>query len=254
MSKSYFISGANRGIGFALVKVLSAESKNTVVAGVRNVDGAGELKKWADVHTNVKIVSLDVSTAESNEKAAKEVASILPDGLDVLIANAGIANSAGATILESADVSYYEHFTVNTVGPIRLLRAFKSLLDKKSTKHFAVVSSAAGSLVSNINFPLSTSSYGLSKAGIDFAIINLNRELGPEGYKVVALHPGVVSTDMGKKALNDERFKDVLDEVSEQFPIITPEESAEAINKNILEKLPEIAGKFISYDGTEVPW
>ncbi|CEP61971.1 SDR family oxidoreductase LALA0_S04e04808g [Lachancea lanzarotensis] len=253
MSKSYFISGANRGIGFALVKLLSSNSTNTIVAGARNVEGATELKKWADLHTNVKIVSLDVSTAESNEEAAKETARILPDGLDVLIANAGIANVSGG-ILQSTDDSYYEHFTVNTVGPIRLLRAFKSLLDKKSTKHFAVVSSVAGSLVSNIGMPISTSSYGLSKAGLNFAIINLNRELGPEGYKVVALHPGLVSTDMGNKAMEGEEFKDVLEDLLKAFPPITPEESAEAINKNILEKLPEVAGKFISYDGSEVPW
>ncbi|CEP65011.1 uncharacterized protein LALA0_S17e00144g [Lachancea lanzarotensis] len=168
MSKSYFVSGGNRGIGFALVKLLSSDSQNTVIAGARNVEGASELKKWADLHSNVNIVSLDVSIAASNEGAAKEAARILPDGLDVLIANAGISKSYN-TILESSDDLYYEHFTVNTLGPIRIFRAFKSLLDKKSTKHFVVVSSAAGSLANNIDFPISTSCYGLSKAGLNLA-------------------------------------------------------------------------------------
>ncbi|SCU98763.1 LAFA_0G20032g1_1 [Lachancea sp. 'fantastica'] len=253
MSKSYFISGGNRGIGFALVKMLSSDASNTVVAGVRNVEGATELQEWANSHTNVKIVSLDVSVAESHEEAAKETARILPDGLDVLIANAGIGK-ASEPILDISDDSYYEHFTVNTLGPIRLLRAFKSLLDKKSTKHFAVVSSVAGSLVRNIDFPISTSSYGLSKAGINFAIINLNRELGPQGYKVVAIHPGLVSSDMGIKGINNKNFKGLIKDIVEKFPPITPEESAEDIKKNILEKLPELAGKFISHDGSEVPW
>ncbi|CEP64010.1 SDR family oxidoreductase LALA0_S10e00188g [Lachancea lanzarotensis] len=253
MSKSYFISGGNRGIGLALVKLLSSDTSNTVVAGTRNVEGATDLKEWANLHSNVKIVALDVSLAASNVEAAKETARILPDGLDVLIANAGIAKATG-TLLESTDDLFYEHFTTNTVGPIRLLRAFKSLLDMKSTKHFAVVSSIAGSLVSNINISVSTSSYGLSKAALNFAIINLNRELGPEGYKVVALHPGLVSSDMGSKTLEDEALKDVLKDLLKKFPPITPEEAAKAINKNVLEKLPEVAGRFISHDGSEIPW
>ncbi|CEP62427.1 SDR family oxidoreductase LALA0_S05e05402g [Lachancea lanzarotensis] len=253
MSKSYFISGGNRGIGFALVKLLSSESSNIVVAGARNVGGATELKKWADLHKNVKIVSLDVSTAESNEEAAKETARILPDGLDVLVANAGIMKSSGP-LLGNSDESFLEQFTVNTLGPIRLLRAFKSLLDRKATKQFAVISSVGGSLTSNLTLPFSTSGYGVSKAGINIAMINLNKELGPEGYKIVVVHPGFVSTDMGNTALNDKELMETLGDALKNFPPITPEESAEAISKNILEKLPEVAGKFISYNGSEIPW
>ncbi|SCV01064.1 LAME_0G13828g1_1 [Lachancea meyersii CBS 8951] len=249
MSKSYFISGGNRGIGFSLVKTLSSSSSNTVVASARNVAEAHELKKWAETHSNVKIVSLDTSRAESNIAAAKETAHLLPQGLDVLIANAGIAKSA-MPVLDCSDELYYDHFTVNTVGPIRLLRAFKPLLDQKPTKQFAVISSMAGSIDVISRVPMPLSAYGMSKAAINYLVKQLHLELSSQGYKCVAIHPGAVSSDMGKEAMES----DFLKNLSGNFSFITPEESASAINENILKKMPEVAGKFMSYDSSEVAW
>ncbi|SCU88984.1 LANO_0D03620g1_1 [Lachancea nothofagi CBS 11611] len=253
MSKTYFISGGNRGIGFSLVKEMSGHSSNTVVATARDINKATELKKWSEAHSNVKIVQLDVSSAESVKRAAAEAARILPDGLDVLISNAGIANPYNST-LESPDESFIEHFNVNTLGPIRLIRALKPLLDKKSSKEIAVVSALAGSITHVFPFPLS--SYGVSKAAINYLIRQLDREMSPDGYSIVSIHPGIVSSDMGDKALeklDPEYLKQMLETM--KVTIVTPDESASGINKNILQDLKtKHSGKFLSYDGSEVPW
>ncbi|SCU88977.1 LANO_0D03598g1_1 [Lachancea nothofagi CBS 11611] len=253
MSKTYFISGGNRGIGFSLVREISGHSSNTVVATARDINTATELKKWSEAHSNVKIVQLDVSSAESVKKAAAETERILPEGLDVLISNAGIANPNNST-LESSDELFLEHFNVNTLGPIRLIRALKPLLDKKSSKEIAVVSSIAGSVT--ITMPLSVSAYGVSKAAINYLIRQLDREMSPEGYSVVLIHPGMVSSDMGNKALEKmdaEFLKQVLETMN--ITVITPDESASGINKNILHDLKtKHSGKFLSYDGSEAPW
>ncbi|SCU94859.1 LADA_0G11870g1_1 [Lachancea dasiensis] len=251
MSKTYFVSGANRGIGFSFVKELSSDSTNTVIATARNVETAAELKSWADAHSNVKLVQLDVASAESVQAAAKTTQEITPKGIDVLISNAGIAKSSDP-VLGLSDDLYLEHFVVNTLGPIRLIRAFKSLLDKKATKEVLAITSIVGSV--GTVMPLSTSGYGLSKAGLNYAFRQLQQELSPEGYSFALVHPGLVGSDMGNE------FVEGLDpDVREQFlntlPLITPDQSASAINKNVLQELKsKNFGKFLSYDGSELVW
>ncbi|SCU96722.1 LADA_0H02388g1_1 [Lachancea dasiensis] len=247
MSKAYFISGANRGIGFSFMKSLSADATNTIVASARNVETATKLKEWANAHSNVKIVQLDVASAESVEAAAKKTLELVPEGLDVLISNAGIAKASG-TILELSDDSYLEHYVVNTLGPIRLVKAFKSLLDNKSSKEVLAITSIVGSV--GMVLPFSTSGYGLSKAGLNYAFRQLQQELTSEGYSFAIVHPGLVGSDMGNE------FVGSLDsETREQFlstlPLLTPDESVSAITKNVLAELKaKSSRKFLSYDGS----
>ncbi|SCU78994.1 LAFA_0D00100g1_1 [Lachancea sp. 'fantastica'] len=250
-SKSYFVAGGNRGIGLALVKELSSDTKNTVIATARQPNSAKDLKDWAAKHANVHIVQLDVTSSKSAEAAAKETAKLLPDGLDVLVSNAGVLKDLGK-FLDHPDELYIEQFDVNAVGPVRLVKAFKPLLDKKDTKEVAVVSSLVGSL--NVELPVGFSGYGVSKAATNYVVKGLIGELAPEGYSFVAIHPGLVGSDMG-----DDTFAQLGDEVAGQLksalPLLTPEESAKAIKENVLTGLKaKNAGKFLSYDGSELPW
>ena len=250
-SKSFLVAGGNRGIGLSLVKELSSDGNNTVVATAREPSAATDLKHWAAKHSNVKIVQLDVSSSKSAQAAAKETAKILPGGLDVLVSNAGVLKDLGK-FLDHPDELYIEQFDVNAVGPVRLVKAFKSLLDKKDTKEIAVVSSLVGSL--NVELPVGFSGYGVSKAATNYVVKGLIQELAPEGYSLVAIHPGLVGSDMGA-----DTFVQLGDEVSGQLktalPLLTPEESAKAIKENVLTDLKsKNAGKFLSYDGSELPW
>ncbi|SCU77218.1 LAME_0A00122g1_1 [Lachancea meyersii CBS 8951] len=250
-STSYFVTGGNRGIGLALVKELSSDAKNTVVATAREPNSANDLKDWAVKHPNVKIVQLDVSSSKSVEAAAEETAALLPDGLDVLVSNAGVLKDIGK-YLDHPDELYIEQFNVNAVGPVRLVRAFKPLLDKKDTREVAVVSSLVGSL--NVELPVGFSGYGVSKAAANYIVKGLIQELSPEGYSLVAVHPGLVGSDMG-----DDTFVQLGNEVSGQLksalPLLTPGESAKAIKENVLTDLKaKNAGKFLSYEGSELPW
>ncbi|CEP60570.1 SDR family oxidoreductase LALA0_S01e13938g [Lachancea lanzarotensis] len=250
-SKSYFVAGGNRGIGLSLVKELSSDAKNTVVATARNPNTASDLKDWASKHPNVKIVQLDVTSRSSVEAAAKEASAILTDGLDTLISNAGFLQKIGP-VLDHPDELYIEHFNINTVGPIRLVRAFKPLLDKKDTKEVAVVTSVVGSL--NIDLPAPFSGYGVSKAAANYVVKALIQDLSPAGYSFVAIHPGLVGSEMGDDSLvqlGDER----AGELRKALPYLTTAESAKAINENILKDLKsKNAGTFMSYDGSELPW
>ncbi|SCU85458.1 LAMI_0C11342g1_1 [Lachancea mirantina] len=250
-STSYLVTGGNRGIGLSLVKELSSDLKNTVVATAREPSAASDLKKWAAEHSNVKIVQLDVSSGESVQNAAKETAKILPDGLDALVSNAGVLKDIGK-FLDHPDDLYIEQFDVNTVGPIRLVKAFKPLLDQKETKEVAVVSSLVGSL--NVELPAGFSGYGVSKAATNYVVKGLIQELAPEGYSIVAIHPGLVGSDMGADSLV-QMGDEVAGQLKKALPLLTTEESAKAIKENVLTDLKsKNAGKFLSYDGSELPW
>lgn len=76
-------------------------------------------------------------------------------------------------------------------------------------------------------------------------------ELKDERFKVVAIHPGMVDSDMGKYGL--EILKKRRIDVS-QVQNISPEESASKI-ATIINNLDELKnGKFLSYEGEEMPW
>lgn len=91
-AQSYFISGSNRGIGLELVKLIASRPNTVVFAGVRNPAKAGELRKFADRYSNVHIIKLDSASATDAQAAARSVEEIT-GGLDVVIANAGIAEN-----------------------------------------------------------------------------------------------------------------------------------------------------------------
>ena len=79
------VTGANRGIGFGLVKSLADRPDAVVFAGVRDVSKTDDLRKIGD---NVHPVTINAGNAEDN-KAAVETMRNVAGGVDVVIANAG---------------------------------------------------------------------------------------------------------------------------------------------------------------------
>lgn len=248
--KVYFVSGGNRGIGFQFVKQLSSSSENTVIASARDPAKAAELQALADAQKNVKIVKLDVSDKASIDALDAQLKDVAKDGIDVLISNAGIAQSI-APAIECEQEVYEHHYRTNTLGPIFLTKALYPYLKLKETKHLIYVSSVVGSIGGFVEF--TTSAYGQSKAALNYSVKEISFELGTEGFTAVSIHPGVVATDMGKGI---EYLKEVKPEVAELFkdvPILAPEESAKALLQNVVFKLnKESNGKFIDYEGKEL--
>nr|7XWL_A Chain A, Short-chain dehydrogenase/reductase [Meyerozyma guilliermondii]7XWL_B Chain B, Short-chain dehydrogenase/reductase [Meyerozyma guilliermondii]7XWL_C Chain C, Short-chain dehydrogenase/reductase [Meyerozyma guilliermondii]7XWL_D Chain D, Short-chain dehydrogenase/reductase [Meyerozyma guilliermondii] len=250
MEQTYFISGANRGIGFSVVQRLAAKSGVKVIATARDPASATALNELAKENPQVKVVQLDISDEESIKKIAKNV-SQYTDSIDVFVSNAAIAKSFGP-LLNTPREQWIEHFFTNVLGPIRLFQELYPLIKKGTQKKVFFISSNAGSL--NLDFGLDFSAFGQSKAALNYSTKELARQLKPENFIVAAVHPGFVTTDMGK---GGERAFTAVDEVSAKKFFtpetkITPEESAAALCK-LFESL-NTTGKYLSYDGTELPW
>ncbi|KAK7042038.1 NAD(P)-binding protein [Favolaschia claudopus] len=190
----YLISGANRGIGYGLASALAVRPNVIVFAGTRNLS-AESLQQLKAKHPNVHPVKLTSGDQEDNEAAIAHIQRVA-GRLDVVIANAGIANHSGP--LTSTPLSaFHEHFEVNTLGPVVLFQAAHKLLlaFPNNTPIFAVISSVCGSM--NRFMHISATPYGMSKAAANFLIKTLDVE--HPTLVAMAIDPGWTETDMGNR-------------------------------------------------------
>lgn len=246
----YFITGGNRGIGFNLVKQLSERKNSVVITTARKPEDATQLNQLIEANSNVHVVKLDVASKQSNLDAAEEVAKIV-GGIDVFISNAAIADSY-KTVLEADEEVWTSHWKTNVLGSIFLYQAFYPLIAKGNDKQIIFISSLAGSIGGF--FDASVSAYGQSKAALNYTTKEISFELREQGFTVVAVHPGMVSTDMGSYGKDNilksaPGLKDVVEAM-----VITPETSALSL-LSVFDKLStDDNGKFIGYDGSELTW
>ncbi|ONH64932.1 hypothetical protein BON22_5228 [Cyberlindnera fabianii] len=244
--KVFFITGANRGIGLELTKAFAADPANTIIASARDPSKATALQSLS----NVKIVKLDISDESSINELPAQLEKVAPEGIDYYIANAGVAGDDAvkkALVVEKS--VWVDHYITNALGPILVTQKVYPFLLKKSTRVISLTSSIAGSIGGF--FETSTSGYGQSKAALNHFAKLLSYELRDEGFTVIAVHPGVVSSDMGKAALAN-LPEESLEAV--KALLITPEESGAALHKLILGLTKEQNGTFLNYTGEELPW
>lgn len=189
--KNVIITGANRGIGFALT-VQFAKAGYHVLATARKPLQAVKLIELADTdENNISIFKVDVTNKMSVNNFAK---TIIGMPIDILVNNAGILDTYDSSIDKIDLVSFAEVLTVNTLSPIRLMRAVMPNLRLGDTKKVANISSFMGSFEGT---GTGAHAYRTSKAALNRAMQIFGHELADEGFTVMNLHPGWVQTDMG---------------------------------------------------------
>jgi NAD(P)-dependent dehydrogenase (short-subunit alcohol dehydrogenase family) len=192
---SVLVTGADKGLGLALVERF-LHANDLVVAGVHTSATALE-QLFARLGRQAILVALDVSDMESVRQAAREVARQIPH-LDILINNAAIYPHRPVLPLEQEDFTngHLERtMNVNAFGPLRVTQQFLPLLEKGQRKIIVNVSSEAGS-ISNC-WRTSEFAYTMSKAALNMQSKILQNYLGARGYKILAIHPGWMRTEMG---------------------------------------------------------
>jgi NAD(P)-dependent dehydrogenase (short-subunit alcohol dehydrogenase family) len=174
--KTILITGANRGIGQALVQEALSRGAKRVYAGTRrpltNPDG------------RVTPLILDVTNAAQIRAAAESI-----ESLDVLINNAGLGLYADLSDRGALE----QHLAVNLFGPYDITQAFLPLLTGSRGAIVNVVS-----LASLAAMPLDPA-YSMSKAAAFSLTQSLRMLLAGQGVTVHAVLPGPVDTDMGPR-------------------------------------------------------
>ncbi|KAJ3039986.1 hypothetical protein HDV00_011541 [Rhizophlyctis rosea] len=242
---AYFITGANRGIGFALVSALAKRENTTIFATARDPTKATDLQTLAKSNPNLHIVKLESGSIADAQAAAEYVSKTTEDGgLDIVIANAGISD-AYYSVLNTTPEVLENHFSVNVTGPLVLFQALYPVLKKRQTRKFVAISTGLAS-ITNI-FPAPVLGYGLSKVGLNYLIRKIHSEHAEEGFITFPLSPGWVDTDMGRQGATT-----LLGEGNK--PPITTEQSVAGILKTVDGATKESAGRFLSFDGEEFQW
>ena len=184
------VTGANKGIGFDIVRQLLQRDFDVMLAA-RNRD-AGE-HAVAKLGGNVSLLHLDVSDEASIQQAA-EVFGSNYDHLDVLVNNAGIYPDEGFDILTITREQLVATFQTNTFGALRVVQALLPYLRKSTSARVINVSSGYGELD---GLSAGVPSYCLSKLALNGVTLMLHQKLHPEGICVNSMCPGWVRTDMG---------------------------------------------------------
>ena len=180
--KIVLVTGANGGIGGALIKALLDKGVAKVYAAARTTAAVGEL---AHLDSNrVVAVRLDITHAASVAAAAEQCRDV-----DLLINNAGVNRGMwlmGPTGMESA----HEEMKVNFFGTLAMCRAFVPVLADRGGVIVNVCS-----IIGLVNMPLN-GTYCASKAAVHSLLQGLRGELAPWGIRVVGVYPGPVDTKM----------------------------------------------------------
>ncbi|BGP07067.1 hypothetical protein JCM10049v2_002897 [Rhodotorula toruloides] len=252
-STVYVISGATRGIGFALTSLLAQRDDVLIFAGARDPANALPLQELAKKTGKVVPVKLEAAN-EQDAAALAELVQEKAGKVDVLINNAGIAEDFNKPVLATLPASFTKQFTVNALGALVLFQHLYPLLTKSASPRFFAITSGAGSTGSAALTPLSLAAYGSSKAALNHLVAHIAREHGEKDNLLATLvHPGAVSTETAKTTLEAAGIP--LDPQLLNMTILTPDESASALVKLFDEAKREThGGKFLSYNGTEIPW
>ncbi len=239
MTRTVFVTGGDRGLGFALCAQLLEEGWQ-VFAG-QYMPEWPDLSTLADKYPSaLHIISLDVSSLESTRAAAQAVAA-RTDHIDVLINNAGIyAPIIERPIRNSQDYAEMQRlYDVNALGPLRITEAFLPLTDGSDFKRLCFVSSEAGSITRAYRTGLF--GYCMSKAALNMAVKILFNDLYPTGYTFRVYHPGWIRSYM----LGEKNMEATLE----------PEEAAaKAIPIFLGKQEDEGKLKLLDYEGNEWPW
>jgi NAD(P)-dependent dehydrogenase (short-subunit alcohol dehydrogenase family) len=223
---TYFITGANRGLGLEFARQLSKRPETTIIATAREPEKAGELARL--VHD---VVPLDVAS-ESSIAGLRERVKDRP--IDVLINNAGVSGKA-KTVAELGLEELQRVFGINAFGPMLVTRALLANLRAGKRKTVFNITSQLGSIANNTGG--STYSYRASKTALNQLTVSMANELRPEGFCCVVVHPGWVQTDMG----------------GPNAPL-TVEQSVTAMLKVLDGLTGGESGKFLNYDGKGMAW
>lgn len=216
------ITGANRGIGLALVKKYKSAGAEVFALCRKASSELGELSGI------VIVEDIDVTSREIISTLEK---SIDGNSIDLFLNNAGILKSDSWNNLSLDEIE--EQFRVNTLGPLNMIKNIESFL-KRGAK-IGVLTSRMGSIKDNTSGGMY--GYRISKAAANAACKSVSVDFKEKGHPVAILHPGYVKTDMTSNNGN-----------------IEPEEAADGLYK-VMDRLTlEDTGKFWHSNGDELPW
>jgi len=201
-NRTALVTGGSRGIGRATAARLAERGARVIVHYGANRRAADELV--ADIRAkggHAEALGADLAAPDGAHKLAEAVRGLGLDRLDILVANAGIADLK--PIEQETIDSFDRHFAVNVRAPYFLVQQLLPLLGEGSSVILL------SSVVARVAFD-GTSVYSATKGAIEVLTRNLARELGTRGIRVNAIAPGAIDTELAKDFLGTEESREYV--------------------------------------------
>lgn len=187
MEKTVLITGATAGIGKAIAYNLAEHGYKLIITG-RRAQLLSEVEKNLRTKTKVLVLNFDVR----EYKQVEHVINTLPKdwkNIDVLINNAGLA--AGLNSIDEGDLNDWETMIdTNIKGLLYITKKVLPLMKDSLIKQIINIGSIAG----KETYP-NGNVYCATKAAVDALTKGMRIDLLQKGYKVTAIHPGMVETE-----------------------------------------------------------
>lgn len=226
--KTLAITGATSGIGKATAKRL-AEDFNDIILLVRNIEKAEKFKKMLkeiNINLTIEIVECDLSSLVSVQTACDTI-QLKHDKIDCLVNNAGIVSLSKQTTKDGFEMM----MGTNYIGHYLLTHHLFKLVMNSETKQIVIVSSNAYAFATlkqdyftGRGNPMNL--YGRSKLATLYFMQEMHEQFSAAGLNVTAVHPGAVSTNLGKTPQNEKFGKLVYGVLTPFFQ--TPAQGAES--------------------------
>lgn len=229
--EAILVTGSNRGLGLEWVRQYARQGWR-VIATCRHPAEATALRQIGEQYPQVSIHRLDVTRSEDIRAISWELEGL---SIDILLSNAGVYLEKGKPEFGCLHYEDWSRaFAINTLGGIRVAEALVENIACSRRRLIVAISSHMGS-IADIQSPGSYY-YRSSKAALNASMQGLSLELKPRRIGVIILHPGGVKTRMGPTHG------------------ISTQENVKGMRRIIDRFTLADSGRFIRYDGVELPW
>jgi len=188
------VTGATRGIGLAVVRVLAPD--HTVIMLARSADDLQAVAR--EIGSAACPMPCDLADAAATNVAVDRIRGMTDGAPDVLVNNAGLFKLSPVESTSPEDFS--ASLNVNLTAPFRLIRAFIPAMRKRRSGHVVSI----GSIADRITFP-ENGSYAAAKFGLRALHSVLRAELAGSGVRSTLVSPGPVDTPLWDQVNPDER-------------------------------------------------
>ncbi len=248
MEKTAIVTGASRGIGYAIAKQLGLDGYQVVILATGTREKYEEaLQKLTSLGIIWHYVQGSIDSPQDRKRLLEETLRRF-GRVDVLVNNAGVAPLERKDILEMSEESFDRVIGINTKGTLFLTQLVANQMLKQEwigKKRGTIVN--VGSCSAEVS-STSRGEYCISKAGVSMVTQLFADRLAPEGILVHEVRPGVIATDMTSAV------KEKYDAMLKQgvFPIKrwgTPEDVADAVSVFCSDKILYTTGSYLDIDG-----
>lgn len=241
--KRALVTGASRGIGYAIAAGLAAEGVRVALVARTAADVGAVASNLRATGAEILALTGDLTVPEDVERVVQEAADAF-GGLDILINNVG-GGKGGDT-----DDAWAYTFDVNLNAAVRASRAAIPLMQAERSGVILIVSSISGWQVGG------SPQYNAAKAAEIMYARSLAKDLGPDGIRVNAVSPGSIMFEGGGWARRKERDPEgIATFIANDMPLGrfgTPEEIANVCVFLCSDRASLVTGANIAVDGCQL--